>query len=85
MNDAISLDFPAQKFPLIFLYSNTFLNSMSLYLALYTVENNKNKKSIKFQGQMLNFCDFIQVYVFSTNHHLKDKVYCILAHQSVSI
>ena len=20
---------------------------------------------------MLNFCDFIQVYVFSTNHHLK--------------
>ena len=22
---------------------------------------------------MLNFCDFIQVYVFSTNHHLKDK------------
>ena len=23
---------------------------------------------------MLNFCDFVQVYVFSTNHHLKDKV-----------
>ena len=21
---------------------------------------------------MLNFCDFIQVYVFTTNHHLKD-------------
>ena len=21
---------------------------------------------------MLNFCDFIQVYVFSTNHHLKE-------------
>ena len=20
---------------------------------------------------MLNFCDFIQVYVFTTNHHLK--------------
>ena len=20
---------------------------------------------------MLNFCDFVQVYVFSTNHHLK--------------
>ena len=35
------------------------------------MENNKNKKSIKFQGDMLNFCDFIQVYVFTTNHHLK--------------
>ena len=22
---------------------------------------------------MLSFCDFIQVYVFTTNHHLKDK------------
>ena len=22
---------------------------------------------------MLNFCDFIQVYVFTTNHHLKGK------------
>ena len=21
---------------------------------------------------MLNFCDFIQVYVFTTNHHLKE-------------
>ena len=29
---------------------------------------------------MLNFCDFIQVYVFTTNHHLKldkfDKDLC---------
>ena len=31
---------------------------------------------------MLNFCDFIQVYVFTRNHHLKasiiyfDKSYC---------
>ena len=44
---------------------------MSLYFALSTVENNKNKKSVKFQGDMLNLCDFIQVYVFTTNHHLK--------------
>ena len=44
---------------------------MSLYFALLTVENNKNKKSVKFLGHLLNFCDFIQVYVFSTNHHLK--------------
>ena len=44
---------------------------MSLYFALLTVENNKNKKSIKFQGHMLNFCDFILDYVFSTNHQLK--------------
>ena len=35
------------------------------------MENNKNKKSVKFQGDLLNFCDFIQVFVFTTNHHLK--------------
>ena len=23
---------------------------------------------------MLNFCDFIQVYVFTINHHLKSKL-----------
>ena len=34
------------------------------------MENNKNKKSVKFQGDMLNFYDFIQVFVFTTNHHL---------------
>ena len=45
---------------------------MSLYFALLTVENNKNKKSVKFQGDMLNFCDFIQVFVFTRNHHLND-------------
>ena len=35
------------------------------------MENNKNKKSVKFQGDVLNFCDFIHVFVFTTNHHLK--------------
>ena len=35
------------------------------------MENNKNKKSVKFQGDTLNFCDFIQVFVFTRNHHLK--------------
>ena len=34
------------------------------------MENNKNKKSVKFQGDMLNFCVFIQVFVFTRNHHL---------------
>ena len=34
------------------------------------MENNKNKKSVKFQGDMLIFCDFIQVFVFTRNHHL---------------
>ena len=34
------------------------------------MENNKNKKSVKFQGDMLNFCDFIQAFVFTRNHHL---------------
>ena len=38
------------------------------------MENNKNKKSVKFQGDMLNFCDFIQVFVFTRNHHLNDKI-----------
>ena len=47
---------------------------MSLYFALKTVENNKNKKSVKFQGDMLNFCDFIQVFVFTRNHHLKQSI-----------
>ena len=39
---------------------------MSLYFALLTVENNKNKKSIKFQGDLLIFCDFIRIFVFTT-------------------
>ena len=47
---------------------------MSLYFALKTVENNKNKKSVKFQGDMLNFFEFIQGYVFTTNHHLKIRI-----------
>ena len=34
------------------------------------MENNKNKKSVKFQGDMLNFFYFIQVFVFTRNHHL---------------
>ena len=25
---------------------------------------------LNFQGNMLNFCDFIQVFVFTTNHNL---------------
>ena len=40
------------------------------------MENNKNKKSVKFQGDMLNYCDFIQVFVFTSYHHLKVKAYC---------
>ena len=38
------------------------------------MENNKNKKSVKFQGDMLNFYDFIQVFVFTTNHHLNSYI-----------
>ena len=34
---------------------------------------------------MLNFCDFIQVCVFSTNHHLKAKICGVLYKQSSSI
>ena len=42
---------------------------MSLYFALETVENNKNMKSIKLQGDMSIFLDFIQVFVYTTNNH----------------
>ena len=38
------------------------------------MEINKNKKSAKFQGDVLNFCDFIQVFVFTTNHHLNNSL-----------
>ena len=48
---------------------------MSLYFALYAVENNKNKKSVKFPGDTLNFRDFIQVFVFTANHHLTQSSY----------
>ena len=49
------------------------------------MENNKNKKSVKFQGDMLNFCDFIQVFVFTPNHHLKEiKVKCISKQSAVA-
>ena len=37
------------------------------------MEDKKNKKSVKFQGDMLNFCDFIQVFVFTPNHHLNEN------------
>ena len=30
--------------------------------------------SVTFQGDMLKLCDFIQVYVFTTNHHLESLV-----------
>ena len=49
---------------------------MSFYFKLLTVENNKNKMSVKFQGDMLNFCDFIQVSVLTTNHHLQHSNSC---------
>ena len=28
---------------------------------------------MKFQGDILNFCDFIQVFVSTINHHLKHQ------------
>ena len=42
------------------------------------MENNKNKKSVKFQGDVLNFCDFIQVFVFTRNHHLNLDYFLVL-------
>ena len=57
------------------------------------MENNKNKKSVKFQGDMLIFCDFIQVFVFTTNHHLKttlgewehNNILCVFIFQIILI
>ena len=43
------------------------------------MENNINKKSVKFQGDMLNFYDFIQVFVFTTNHHLNGIILHLIA------
>ena len=56
---------------------------MPLYFALSTVENNKNKKSVKFQGDTLIFCDFIQVFVFTTNHHLNKRSQYLLFYSYV--
>ena len=47
------------------------------------MENNKNKKSVKFQGDMLNFCDFIQVFVFTRNHHLNGLTKCNLTFSQI--
>ena len=44
------------------------------------MENNENKKSVKFQGDMLNFCDFIQDFVFTPNHHLKYQNLSVCVH-----
>ena len=36
---------------------------------------------------MLNFCDFIQVYVFTTNHHLNCIIIymCVLSFDTICI
>ena len=30
---------------------------------------------MKFQGDMLNYCDFIQVFIFTTKHHLNNYMF----------
>ena len=49
------------------------------------MENNTNKRSVKFQGDMLNFCDFIQVFVFTRNHHLKLAVFTITVYVNIIV
>ena len=79
INDAISLDFRGKKIPFDLSLLKHFLTSIPLYFALETVETNKNKKSVKLKGNMLNVYDFIQVYVFTTNHHLKNQFFsCVI-------
>ena len=60
------------KIPFYLSSLKQFFKQHVLYLALETVDNNKNKKSIKFQGDVLNFNVIIKVFVFITNHHLKN-------------
>ena len=60
INLAISLDFCAKN-PYLAIFKYFFKQHVPL-LCIVTVENNTNKKSIKVQGDMLNFCDFVQVY-----------------------
>ena len=83
INYAISLDFCAKN-PFDLSVLKQFLNRMSPYFALSIVENNKNKNIVKFQGDMLNVFDFIQVFVFTTNNHLKSIV-CLLMLRSGSL
>ena len=45
----------AHKIPFDLSVLKHFLNSMTLYFALLTVENDINIKSVKFQGDMLFF------------------------------
>ena len=40
---------------------------------------------MKFQGDILNFCDFIQVFVFTTNHHLKLAVFTIIVYVNIIV
>ena len=49
------------------------------------MENNKNKKSVKFQGDMLNFCEFIQVFVFTRNHHLNARLFGYKKHLELKL
>ena len=69
--------FPYSKFPLdLSALKHFFQQHVPLFcyfFVLKTVDNNKNKKSVKLSGDMLNFSGFIQIFVFSiTNHYLKD-------------
>ena len=62
INDAISLDFRAQNF-LFFRIKTPFFKQDVPLFSLKAVENNENKKSVKFQGDLLTICDFVQVFV----------------------
>ena len=79
--------FSRTKLPFDLTVLKHILNSMSLYFALLTAENNKTKKSIKFQRVMLNFyffysgfciyhksCHLNLIYVFEIKSISKDHL-----------
>ena len=74
ISDAISLDF-STKIPFdLSILKHYCKQHVSLFCIVNCRKKNKKKKSVKYQGDMLNFCDFIQVYVFTANHYLNKSV-----------
>ena len=51
------------------LYKPLFLKTMSLSFVFEIIENNKTEKSANFQGNMVIFYSFIQIFVFIRNYH----------------
>ena len=65
--------FLRRKLPFDLSVLKHFLTTCLLTLFSKLERTNKNKKYANFQKDKLNFYGFIQIFVFTTNHHFKDK------------